>query len=122
VADQRNFLVEHHFNRLEPPVQASRLANAAAFLTIERAADARARGAAGRARLTDYGLTYAPGDPFTATTPTECVSRHGACEPAALHWGPASLALALAETAGGRVSHRARTRDGFTAGSTWEIA
>ena len=58
VADQRNFLVEHHFSRITPPVDASRLANAGAFLVIERADDARARGAVPRARLVDYQLTY----------------------------------------------------------------
>ena len=122
VADQRNFLVEHHFSRLDPPVDAARLANVGAFLTIERAVDARARGAAVRARLTDYGLTYAPVEPFTATTPAEWVSCQGVCGSDALHAGPASLALTLSETAAGRVIHRARTRDGFTAESTWEIA
>jgi hypothetical protein len=121
VADQRNVLVEHHFSRLEPPVGPARLANVGAFLTIERAVDARARGAAVRARLTDYDVTYAPVEPFTATMPAECVSRNGACEPEALHAGPASLAMALSETVGGRVTHRARTRDGFTVESTWEI-
>jgi 3-oxoacyl-[acyl-carrier-protein] synthase II len=35
VADQRNFLVEHHFGRLTPPIDAWRLENAAAFLAIE---------------------------------------------------------------------------------------
>jgi 3-oxoacyl-(acyl-carrier-protein) synthase len=121
VADQRNVLVEHHFSRLEPPVEPSRLADVGAFLIFERGVDARDRGAAVRARLIDYGCSYAPVEPFTPTTPAECVSRNGTCQPDALHSGPASLALALSETVAGRVTHRARTRDGFTVESTWEI-
>jgi len=122
VADQRNFLVEHHFSRLRPPVPAPHLATAAAFMIMERAADARQRGAAVRARLADYALTYAPADPFTEIAPHECVSRGGTCEPDLLHAGPASLALALAESPCGEVRHQARTRDGFTAESAWLIA
>jgi 3-oxoacyl-[acyl-carrier-protein] synthase II len=122
VADQRNFLVEHHFSRVAPPVDPSRLANAAAFMTIERAVDARARGAAVRARLTGYRLGYAPAEPFSEIAPAECVSRNDACAPEVRQSGPASLAVALAQTSGGRVAHKARTRDGFTAESTWEIA
>ena len=121
VADQRNFLVEHHFSRVAPPVEPSRLANAAAFMTIERAADARARGGAARARLTGYRLAYAPADPFAEIDPAECVTREGACEPEVRHSGPASLAAALSATQGGRLTHKARTRDGFAAESTWEI-
>ena len=98
VADQRNFLVEHHFSRVAPPVEPSRLANAAAFITIERAADARARGAAARARLTGYRLAYTPAEPFAEIDPAECVTREGACEPEVRHSGPASLAVALSET------------------------
>ena len=122
VADQRNFLVEHHFSRVVPPVEPSRLANAAAFMTIERAADARARGAVARARLTGYQLAYRPAEPFAESAPAECVTREGACEPEVRHSGPASLGVALSETRAGRVTHKARTRDGFAAESTWEIA
>ena len=121
-ADQRNFLVEHHFSRIAPPVDASELVNAAAFMTIERAADAAARGAPPRARLTSYRLEYTPVDPFGDTTPAECVTRDGACVGERRHFGPASLAVALAETRCGQLTHEARTRDAFRAESTWEIA
>jgi hypothetical protein len=122
VADQRNFLVEHHFSRLVPAVDPSRLVNAAAFMTIERLVNARARAAAPRARLTGYGLAYTPAGPFDEVAPAECVTRDGTCEPEPRHAGPVSLALALSETSGGSVSHQARTRDGFRAESRWEIA
>jgi hypothetical protein len=122
VADQRNFLVEHHFSRIAPPVDASDLVNAAAFMTIERAVDADARGVPARARLTSYRLEYTPVDPFSESVPVECVIRDGACVGERRHFGPVSLAVALAETKRGRLTHEARTRDAFRGESTWEIA
>lgn len=122
VADQRNALVEHHFSRVTPPVDVSRLANAAAFVVLERADGARARGAGVRARLADYRLEYAPADPFTGTVPSECLARDGVCLEDGRSLGPASLGLALAGTDRGRVTHKVRTSDGFTAESTWEVA
>jgi hypothetical protein len=122
VADQQNVLVQHHFSRITPPVEASRLANAAAFLVIERAADAQARGAMPRARLVDYRLQYSPVDPFVGAPPSECLARDGVCIGDDREFGPASLALALCGTTRGRLTHQLRTRDGFTAASDWEIA
>ena len=122
VADQRNVLVEHHFGRIEPPVDPSRLANGAGFLVIERANDASARGAVIHARLTDYRLTYTPGDPFAGGTPFECLAVDGACVGGGRQFGPASLAVAIAGTARGRLTHRLRSRDGFDADSAWEVS
>jgi 3-oxoacyl-(acyl-carrier-protein) synthase len=122
VADQQNVLVEHHFSRVTPPVNTSRLANAAAFLVIERLTDAAARGAIARAALTEYHLEYVPVDPFDETTPAECLARDGQCLQPGAYYGPASLALSLTGTSSGRVTHKLRTRDGFIAGSTWEVA
>jgi 3-oxoacyl-(acyl-carrier-protein) synthase len=122
VADQRNFLVEHHFSRIARPVDASDLVNAAAFMTIERAADASARGAPSRAKMTSYRLEYTPVDPFGETASTECVTRDGACVGERRHFGPATLAVALADTGHGRLTHQAHTGDAFRAESTWEIA
>ena len=121
VADQRNFLVEYHFSRITPPVDASRLANAGAFLVIERADDARTRGAVPRARLVDYQLTFAPVDPFAGATPFECLAHDGVCIGDGCARGPASLALALADATRGRLTHRLRSRDGFSAASGWDV-
>lgn len=122
VADQRNFLVEHHFSRITPPVGPERLENAAAFMVVERRTDAIARGARLRARLLEYQLEYAAVDPFAGCPPCECLSRDGVCVKGSREPGPASLGIALAETVRGRVTHKARTRDGFTVDSTWEVA
>lgn len=122
VADQRNVLVEHHFSRIAPAVEASRLANGAAFLVIERAVDATARGAITRARLADYRLIYSPVDPFAADAPFECLAVDGACIGGGRQFGPASLGIAMAGTVRGRLTHRLHTRDGFDAESAWEIS
>src|SRR5207253_861874 len=45
VAHQRNYLVRYHFSRLELPVAAEDLQDAAGCLVLERAGAARARGA-----------------------------------------------------------------------------
>ena len=121
VADQRNFLVEHHFSRLTPPVEPARLADAAAFIVLERRAEAVARGATPHARLVDWRLDYSPAEPFAGRTPSECLARDGVCVTGIRELGPASLGVALAETGRGRLTHRARTRDGFTVSSTWEV-
>lgn len=122
VADQTNALVEHHFSRITPPVDPSRLSDAAAFLVLERAADAQARGVAPRARLLDYRLDYRPVDPFGDSPPSECIARDGVCVNGGRHFGPASLGVALSAPGPARLTHRACTRDGFTAASTWETA
>lgn len=122
VADQQNMLVEHHFSRIPAPIDPARLANAAAFLVIERACDATSRGAVRRARLHDYHLTYELVDPFDGAAPSECLARDGACVKYDQSLGPASLGFALADTSSGRLTHKLRTRDGFIAASTWEVA
>jgi hypothetical protein len=119
VADQQNILVEHHFSRVTPPVEASRLANAASFLILERAS---ARTVHTRARLTDYELRYTAPDPFEGAAPAECLARDGVCMRDGREYGPASLGLALASSATGRLTHKLATRDGFHATSTWELS
>jgi 3-oxoacyl-(acyl-carrier-protein) synthase len=120
VADQRNVLVEHHMSRVDPPVPADRLADAAAFLVLERADGAAARAAPVRARLDRFELRYSPADPFGPTPASECLARDGVCIGDGRHFGPASLPVALAGAAG-RLTHRVRTRDGFDAASAWEV-
>ena len=121
VADQRNFLVEHHFSRITPPIEPERLTDAAAFIVIERRTEAVARGAPPRAHLVDFQLDYSPAEPFAARAPSECLARDGVCVKGFRELGPASLGAVLAETGRGRVTHSAQTRDGFTVSSTWEV-
>ena len=51
VAHQSNFLVRHHFARVEPPTPADRLRDSAAIIVLESEAHAKARGANVRAHL-----------------------------------------------------------------------
>jgi 3-oxoacyl-(acyl-carrier-protein) synthase len=121
VADQQNFLVEHHFGRLSPPVPADRLVNAAAFLLLERAPDAAARGACARARMTAWEMHYVPADTYASVGHAERVTRDGVGVETRAWYGPASLGVALSG-GNGRLTHEVRTRDGFTALSVWDVA
>lgn len=64
VAHQRNFLVEYHFRRSEPPGPAEALCDAAGFLVLERESTAHSRGAAVRARPGVKLIRYHRHDPF----------------------------------------------------------
>jgi 3-oxoacyl-(acyl-carrier-protein) synthase len=123
VADQGNLLVRHHFSRLEPPVDASRLASAAAFLVLERRVDVERRGGPIRGRLVDADVRYSPFDPLESPiTPMEEITRNGIADrPPLLELGPASLGVALTDTDAVRLEHTMRSRDGFTVSSRWEL-
>jgi len=121
VADQRNFLVERHFSRIEPPQDPSRLANAAAFLVLETSSRARARNARVRARLVDGRLAYTPPDPFAPARHAESWNTSGVRGDDGSFYGPASLAVALAG-GHGTLTHDVTTRDGFAARSRWEMS
>lgn len=108
VAHQRNFLVRHHFGRVDPPT--STLSDAAGCLVLERESDANGRA---KGRLLDLRLAYEPADPFESGRAPE---ESGADS----SMGPASLPVALA-AAKGRVTHRLRSRDGIVASSTWSF-
>ena len=116
VADQDNLLVQHHFSRIDPPV--GNLANAAAFLVVQREADAKQP----RARLVDWQLRYTAVDPFEATPHRECMQRNGVCVAGPRYLGPASLGVALAASQNATLVHKLESRDGFDASSTWEVA
>jgi 3-oxoacyl-(acyl-carrier-protein) synthase len=64
VAHQRNLLVEHHFGRVEPPVPAASLADAAAAMVLERAEPAMRRGAEVLGQLSELAIRYRPHDPL----------------------------------------------------------
>lgn len=126
VAHQRNFLVEHHHARLEPPTAPESLRDAAGFLLLEQEARAHRRGARVAARLAHLEMGYAPRDPFEPSRHVERAEGPKAApvlEPS-LHLGAASLpvAIALAAAAGvERLSHTLEARDGMWAKSVWDV-
>jgi Beta-ketoacyl synthase, N-terminal domain len=127
VAHQRNFLVEHHFARLVPPVDRERLVDAAAFLVLERAPTLEARGGWPRGHLESLSVTYRPVDPAAFGAHEEVFEVDGTARPDPRHLGPASLGLwlgaAWSEAATGtRVRHQARGADGVVATSLWTRA
>jgi 3-oxoacyl-(acyl-carrier-protein) synthase len=111
VADQRNFLVEHHFSRIQPPVAKDRLRDAGAAVVLERDDDAARRGATTIARLADLTVGYRTFDP-----------REGSPEAPSteLELGPAEPLVRLAEPGTRHVVHRYLGRDGIVAACTWE--
>ncbi|APV50707.1 hypothetical protein BWI17_14045 [Betaproteobacteria bacterium GR16-43] len=115
VADQDNFLVEFGLRR-SPPCDGARPVDAAAFVLLEREADARARGVTPGLRLTALDVAYNPREEATHEE-TPNAGGHD-------YFGPASLPMALTEAFRERRSlrHRVTTRDGFDAASTWEAA
>jgi hypothetical protein len=77
VAHQTNFLVRQHFARLEPPVDASRLDDAAGVIILESPASLSRRGARVRGRVEAIRLAYSPFDPFAdADGLSELEERH----------------------------------------------
>jgi 3-oxoacyl-(acyl-carrier-protein) synthase len=123
VADQDNVLVQHHFSRIDGPIDASTLTSAAGFLVLERQRDAERRGAAWRARPIACEIRYCPADPFEVCgTHEERTVIHGVTFDNFAPLGPASLAVALSTASGGMLTHTVRSRDRFVASSEWEIA
>lgn len=125
-ADQRNFLVQHQLARISLPQ--AELLDCGAFLLLETASQARARGAAVLAELVALELTYtAPDVLLQAPAHAESFS-HGS-QPlawgAAGHAGAASLPLYLdwAVRLGlrGELRHQLQTTDGIRAASRWRV-
>jgi 3-oxoacyl-(acyl-carrier-protein) synthase len=127
VAHQRNFLVEHHFARLQPPTAAEALRDAGAFLVLEREEGAKARGARLLGRLAELSLSYQPFD-ACARWPegSEELRIDEAPRAIATATGAAALGVALGEVladspAARRIVHRLQSRDGIVASSRWEL-
>jgi 3-oxoacyl-[acyl-carrier-protein] synthase II len=121
VAHQSNFLVRHHFARLDPPVSADRLRDVAAVIVLEAEPHARARGATIRARLESMHVAYEPLDML--------VHGRAASEKATgldldADLGPALLPHAIASALGRPqvLTHVLESRDGISAKSEWVIA
>ncbi len=130
VAHQRNFLVEHHFRRILPPVSADRLRDAGGVLVLETKAAAEARGASIKATLSSLAITYTPFDALEEMPiHRESATVDGlAWTPAGdgVELGPASLPAGLSailEEAGGAgvFAHTLSTRDGIGGGSRWSL-
>ncbi len=106
VAYQKNFLVEHHFSRVDPE---AKIANGAGFLVLQRRAEAREV----RAELIELRVSYRPHQPFEERSEFE---EEGV--PAGER-GAASLPFALSAMGAGTLLHRLRARDGIEGQSTW---
>jgi 3-oxoacyl-(acyl-carrier-protein) synthase len=119
VAHQRNFLVAHHLGRLDPPVPADALRDAAGAIVLERGERAMARRAKARARLASMAIGYRPRDPFEEETPPR--ESFGIPPPAGGDLGCASLPVALSMRGPGTLRHSLESRDGFDASSEWEV-
>jgi 3-oxoacyl-(acyl-carrier-protein) synthase len=123
VAHQANFLVKHHFARVEPSTSAERLRDAAAMIVIETEAHAKARGARVRAHLDELRIAYAPFDVLSeGRASVETVDD----VPASDEIGPALVAHALASAfesgRTGLLVHTLEGRDGVSARSKWRLS
>ena len=137
VAHQRNFLVEHHFSRVDHPVPADRLLDAGGCLVVETAEHARRRGAPMRGALVSFETAYLAHSPFDESiAPLE---QFEVCSMHMVHsenpsrnvnpdltdaLGPASLPALLSAAANRgpcRIQHRLQSRDGIRATSHWEL-
>lgn len=123
VAHQSNFLVRHHFARVEPRTPAERLRDAAAMFVLETEAHANAREAKVRARLDELRVAYAPFDVLSEGRPSvETIDDVTATE----ELGPALVAHALATAfesgRTGLLVHTVEGRDGVSARSTWRLS
>ncbi len=130
VAHQRNFLVEHHFQRIDAPLPPDNLRDAGGVIVLERQQRLSERGVRSYARLVDHRLSYEPFD-VCEPWPRAAEQLHLGGELLAPFGGgalgPASLPAALGYLLGkeplpsGELHHELQTRDGVVASSRWEI-
>lgn len=119
VAHQRNFLVEHHFQRLSPPTPAADLWDVGACVVLQRAEDVQKP----RATLLELKQSYDPHAALESHVP--CVETlHGVTRPAGER-GPATLfsaldaAIALGDSV--QLEHVLQSRDHVNARSRWQV-
>jgi 3-oxoacyl-(acyl-carrier-protein) synthase len=120
VAHQTNFLVSHHYQRLQHPVPECDLRDGAGFLVLERNSDHLARGGPTRGQLLDLKIAYSPNDPFVEES--EFAEKFTGCAAPGGEFGSASLGVVLAANKSGTIRHELRARDGISASSTWKLA
>ncbi len=111
-AHQRNFLVEHHYARLDHPVDAEHLRDAACALVLEREESARARGITARARLTALSVSYQATDPLE----NEPIANHTSSTSCG---APAPFIELVEQLSSLPLSQEWSTRDGLHARATW---
>jgi 3-oxoacyl-(acyl-carrier-protein) synthase len=128
VADQNNFLVQHHFRRLQFP-QAEALVDAGGFLCLERLSSAQERKARILWELCSWEIQYQPFDPFQerfAYTESLSSEQETLKGEAFGYLGPASFPILLAQfstsTTALRVTHQLKTLDGLSTSSVWSRA
>jgi 3-oxoacyl-(acyl-carrier-protein) synthase len=123
VAHQRNFLVQHHFSRIEPPVAPATLWDVGACLILERAEHATLRGARARVELVEIAQRYTPHSAITEQRAQREQATGAPLREGAL--GPASLFTlvfdALSAGNAGEVVHSVDTRDHLSARSRWRV-
>jgi hypothetical protein len=137
VAHQRNFLVESHFARLDPPVAGLQLLDAAGLLVLERRRRMKARGGKGRGQLIGADAwRYDPHDPFSQEFVPEEEFYKSSPSYGPLPWprpqvaegmGPASLPVLLSQTAArlpgpSTWHHGVKSRDGLAGWSGWALS
>jgi 3-oxoacyl-(acyl-carrier-protein) synthase len=118
-AHQRNFLVNHHFNRISIPVPSERLMDGAGCLVIETKDHGAERNAAIRGRLLNCEVSYSPFHPFEDRL--HYTERFEGLNGEDGELGPASLPVALSLGSHGTIRHEVATRDGIAASSEWEL-
>lgn len=119
VADQTNFLVTRHFQRLRPPEPATALRDGAGFFILETATTNLTRNGPIRARLRGFETSYRAHDPFEAEFPHR--ERFDGCAEPDGFFGAASLPMTLASVRSTLVRHELQARDGISGSSSWEI-
>lgn len=125
VADQNNFLVRFHLDRLSPNRHAAPL-DAGGFLCLERVETAEERGASIKAELLTHEIGYQAQDPFEPSAePLETLEFESQTENPNQKCRAASFAVSLgkavAENRTGRFFHRVTTQDGIRAASEWRL-
>lgn len=125
VAHQRNFLVEHHFRRLNQPASPEQLVDAAGCIVLETKAHADKRSVHSKGRLLGLEMSYHPYNPFEKHLPQrEMLTGHRLTETESLgRLGAASLpvTLSMAGPGGKVVEHHLQSADAIVATSIWEL-
>ncbi len=125
VAHQRNFLVESHFARIELPIPAEQLLDAAGCLVLQRASHAETRGLLVKAKCHYSGMRYKQHNPWEQPiAPIESFEDSSGPWAEYREMGPASLSVMLSLASGrsaARLTHMLLSRDGLRCASAWSF-
>jgi hypothetical protein len=127
VADQNNFLVEQ-VRQMDSGAPPRRVADAAAFVILERESDVRSRNLPFQWRLWNVDIEYAPPNSTNASNQVGESFCQGDTEYTSVddaYLGPASLPWQLHRRndlkSGQQITHAVTTGDGYRAGSQWSV-